>query len=228
MKNILPPPKCNCLNKFVCRLFLILLFTQVVFSCTQEQDLQIPQDELQALRNFIDLELAGQTTFDNLPLEADWNRAMIGEESIEIPLVNPVNGFVSIYDNFQTRIIVAKGKPEAFQIVSLEASFDHSDEMFENIIESQRVQSSVRWMIMDKDLRSLEVDSYRTVSDPKANMPVDCVTLSYFERTCYYSGASLIYCTDWDPVSSTQVYSGGEGEGEVQVGEALIMRKWKS
>ncbi|WP_373396356.1 hypothetical protein V8V91_16805 [Algoriphagus halophilus] len=211
MKNNLRPPKCNYGNKSI-SWFFVLILNLIFFSCTQEQDPVISQDELQTIRNFIDLEVAGKTTFDNLPIELDWKKAKLGDDFMEIPLINPIRSFETVLDYFQTRLVISNSDLNAYKFISLESNFDHSHDLFTTLISERKEGNWVRWMQIDNNLRSLEVSSYRTITDPKANMPLDCVTVTYMERTCFYEGFSLISCTDWETVSQYEV-CGSEGEG---------------
>jgi hypothetical protein len=208
----LPPPNYNFLNDVRFGLLALVILLQFS-SCTQEEAEVISTDEMQLIRTFVDLDMAGKTTFDNLPLEADWEKARIGGETIEVPLINPVKSFESNLDNFQTRLVIPKADATQYRIISLESNFDHSEYLFTDLIGEERADSWVRWMKMDSDMRSLEVKSYLTISDPNANMPLDCTTVSYFERTCYYNGPSQVYCSDWELVSSYQVCTGEGGGG---------------
>lgn len=182
-------------------------------SCAQEEAEVISTDEMQLIRTFVDLDMAGKTTFDNLPLEADWEKARIGTETVEVPLIHPVRSFVSDLDNFQTRLVIPKADVTKYRFISLESNFDHAEFLFSNLVADERADSWVRWMQMDSNLRSLEVKSYRTISDPNANILLDCTTVSYFERTCYYNGPSQVFCSDWELISSYAVCTSAEGGG---------------
>lgn len=156
--------------------------------------------------------MAGKTTFDNLPIELDWKKAKLGDDFMEIPLINPIRSFETVLDYFQTRLVISNSDLNAYKFISLESNFDHSHDLFTTLISERKEGNWVRWMQIDNNLRSLEVSSYRTITDPKANMPLDCVTVTYMERTCFYEGFSLISCTDWETVSQYEV-CGSEGEG---------------
>ena len=132
-------------------------------------------------------------------------------------MVNPVSGFIRKLDKYETRIIIPKNDSENYQFISLEANFELNGEGFRELLNTKRDKSYVRFMKFDKKLKSIGFDFYRTETDPRANMPLDCESVKYFEyeRTCYHVGSTIIGCTDWVEVGmyENQVCSGPGGGG---------------
>jgi hypothetical protein len=140
--------------------------------------------------------VAGKTTFENLPIELDWSRAIIGGKFIEVPLINSLNGFISKFSNHETRLLISKTTAEDYHYISLESNFKIKEESFGDLIKSKKENSYVRFMKFDKNLKSMGFDFYRIESNPNANMPLDCetVTFGYYEGSCYYNSSSSVVC----------------------------------
>ncbi|MFC5625353.1 hypothetical protein [Algoriphagus winogradskyi] len=160
MKNIIPPPKCNYLNKLLGRLFLAFLFTQIVFSCTQEQNLKISQDEIQLIRTYMEGELTGKTTFDNQPLEMDWENATYFKGNYEIPLHSPLLGFVPNYQNVETRLLVPSSKIENYSFMTLD---------------TEEILGGLSFIELTSDPDKTSLDTYRYMNFSKDLQPGDFV-----------------------------------------------------
>ncbi|SMP27054.1 hypothetical protein [Algoriphagus winogradskyi] len=182
----------------------------MISSCTQEQDLEIPKDELQLIRTYMEGELAGKSTFDNQPLEMDWKNAVVTKEHYEIPLLRPLLGFVPKYQDVETRLLVPNGNMEKYSFMTLDTEEIIGGLSFIELTSDPDKTSldTYRHMNFSKDLQPGDfVYKRATASDPNAYMPVQCepATIIYYEKDCYIIASTLVNCSEWREVERVEI-----------------------
>ncbi|WBL42808.1 hypothetical protein PBT90_18965 [Algoriphagus halophytocola] len=162
-------------------------------------------------------ELAEKTTFDNQPLEMDWENAVVTKEHYEIPLHYPLNGFVSKYQEVETRLLVPRSKIGEYSFMTLDTEEIREEFSFTELtsVPDKTSLEAYLYMSFNKEFQPGDLHFKRlALSDPKAYMPVECetVTIRYLEKDCYWIGGTLYTCSDWREVSRQEVkVCGNEG-----------------
>ncbi len=205
----MPPPNYNFRKwKKTGNLLGIFFFALLLISCTEEQNL--PEiSQIETLQSYFGKELSNKTTFENIPIELDWDRAHSGEHFIEVPLVTPIVAFKLQSLSFESRLIIPRESPEKYTFISLEANFDLQSVGFKEIISQDVRNRIIAWLELDKEYNSLGFHKFNTYGNQ--NMKMDegnCTTMYYYERTCYYNGSSLVGCTAWELMDSYEVCNG--------------------
>nr|WP_139235936.1 hypothetical protein [Algoriphagus locisalis] len=155
-------------------------------------------------------ELTGKTTFDNQPLEMDWDNAVYSEGHYEIPLLSPLNGFVPKYQDVETRLLVPCRKMEEYSFMTLDTE-EIIDGFRFSELSSDTDETSLdtyRYMNFSKDLQPGDfVYKRATASDPNAYMPVQCepATIIYYEKDCTWISNLLQNCSGWREVGRQEI-----------------------